>query len=467
MTKLSRYLGLLPMVVLGCADPVGLSNQGAAVITVRTLGGAQDSDGYRITIRTKQWVVRVQDTLRLNGLPAGPASIVLGNLAPNCFPSQTNPTVITIEPGKTSRAELTVSCPGSTGSLRVLINTLGIEPDTDGYVVHIDGVAPVSVGTVDTVAYSALPPGVHALQVENMKGNCDVVGPAEVQIAVDQEITARLDVHCGWLLVQTCCDPGFALQRVTADGQQRILVSRQVPYVDGAVFSPDGKKIAFNAYVGSLDSGSFEIFVMNRDGSGLLQLTQSPGVDWAPAWSPDGSKIVFVSIRAGDVFPVVHVMNADGSNVQALTLEAANETSPIWSPDGGTIFYVAIVNGNYDIWRMDPDGTNRHQLTPAVYHYDHPELSPDGSQIVFASHRGTNYELYLMSSAGVGEQQLTDFPGATNSWPRWSPGGGYIGFSRLYDWEHREGYLMKRDGSQVTQLNLPQPWVHIMDWQPR
>jgi Tol biopolymer transport system component len=161
-------------------------------------------------------------------------------------------------------------------------------------------------------------------------------------------------------------------------------------------------------------------------------------------------------------------MNEDGSGVQSLTTFESNESSPQWSPDGQSIFFSGIDTGFYAIWRMNADGTNRQPLSSSTHHHELPALSPDGNQIAFSTDSTGNYEVFLMSSTGGAEQQVTDFPGGSNGWPRWSPGGEYIAFSRQsFDGMTRQAYVMKRDGSQVTLLNLPHPWVHIMDWQPR
>ena len=74
------------------------------------------------------------------------------------------------------------------------------------------------------------------------------------------------------------------------------------------VYSPDGRKIAF----GSSRSGDFEIYVMNADGSDVVRLTQSSGLDVRPAWSPDGKRIAFTSNRDGNYD--IYIVNADGSD---------------------------------------------------------------------------------------------------------------------------------------------------------
>ena len=100
------------------------------------------------------------------------------------------------------------------------------------------------------------------------------------------------------------------------------------------VWSPDGSRIAFDR---SRD-GDFDIYVMNADGSGLVQLTHESGIDARPAWSRDGRSITFHSNRARPVtasatdtiFLDVYVMAADGSNVRRLTANAYFDGHPAW-----------------------------------------------------------------------------------------------------------------------------------------
>jgi dipeptidyl aminopeptidase/acylaminoacyl peptidase len=122
-------------------------------------------------------------------------------------------------------------------------------------------------------------------------------------------------------------------------------------------WSPDGSKIAFV----SNRSGAFNIWVMNADGSEPTQLTNQSGADAEPAWSPDGSKIVFSSQRdsaSGEIY----VMNADGSSPTRLTQNTAIDRTPAWSPDSSQIVFRSSINGN-GLYLMNADGSNLTRLT--------------------------------------------------------------------------------------------------------
>ena len=110
---------------------------------------------------------------------------------------------------------------------------------------------------------------------------------------------------------------------------------------------------------------------MNADGSGLRRLTRNPASDSAPAWSPDGRKIAFVSNRDGTY--EVYVMNADGSEQHALAARtvggrgpyigevAAPDDAPAWSPDGRKIAFVSDRDGTYEVYLMNADGSRQQQ----------------------------------------------------------------------------------------------------------
>lgn len=162
-----------------------------------------------------------------------------------------------------------------------------------------------------------------------------------------------------------------------------------------------------------------------------------------PAWSPDGTKIVFESTRDGpdaDIF----VMNADGTSVVQLTDNDVGESTPSFTPDGRFVIYTSEQDGNPDIFRMSVDGTGKLNLTKHPGADGHPRVSPDGRRIFFNSNRtsdpasfarGTmerdqNHEIFSMTLDGGDVRQVTDLPD-WDTYPAISPDGRELLWRRI------------------------------------
>jgi len=170
-------------------------------------------------------------------------------------------------------------------------------------------------------------------------------------------------------------------------------------------WSPDGTKIAF----WSPHQESTAIFTMNPDGSGLKQITPTDEISgYDPAWSPDGTKIAFERQRerAAGVYNNIWVMNAsDGTGQVNLTSNAPGifAFAPAWSPDGTKIaFSNDTVLGDTEIYTMNPSGSSRTALTntPTVAEYV-SAWSPDGTQILFEA-----YDIEQTSLTGIWKMRI-------------------------------------------------------------
>lgn len=201
---------------------------------------------------------------------------------------------------------------------------------------------------------------------------------------------------------------------------------------------PDPSK----GYVWALDR--YDIYTVNRDGSGLKRLTHYDVYTAEGVLSPDGKKIVFTSLKDGDL--EVYTMNADGTNVKRLTFTPGYDGGAWWSPDGKQIVYRAnhptdsaelrnyrdlldqrlVRPAKVELYLMNADGSNQRQITHLGGANFGPSWTPDGKRIIFASNyknpRSGNFDLYLVNPDGSGLEQLT-FDEAFDGFPMFSPDG--------------------------------------------
>ena len=140
-----------------------------------------------------------------------------------------------------------------------------------------------------------------------------------------------------WIVFSSDRDGNLELYRIRPDGTgESRLTFTPTLHEDNPNLSPDGLRIAFDACQSASfpcpgTTPNYEIFSANSDGSGLLRLTNVPGIDWNPAWSPDGTQIAFRSDRTG--FTQIWKMDADGSNPTQLTFERfEGGVDPDWQP---------------------------------------------------------------------------------------------------------------------------------------
>jgi TolB protein len=190
-------------------------------------------------------------------------------------------------------------------------------------------------------------------------------------------------------------DP-FDLYTVKADGSDLRRLTNYGTYTAEGILSPDGRRIVFT----SLKEGDLDIYTMNVDGSDVRRLTTTPGYDGGPWWSPDGSRIVYRAHHPAD--------SADLTQYRALLADRV------------------VRPGRMELWVMNADGSDQRQITRLGGANFGPTWTPDGRRILFSSNyrnpRSRNFDLYLVDVDGSNLEQVTtneEFDG----FPMFSPDG--------------------------------------------
>lgn len=249
------------------------------------------------------------------------------------------------------------------------------------------------------------------------------------------------------------------------DGRNLRMVSTGRGRTTCSYFFPSGDRILFSSTHAISDSCppppdyslgyvwalyDYDIYTARPDGSDLQRLTNSPGYDAEATFSTDGKKIVFTSMRDGDLD--IYSMDADGGNVRRLTDAPGYDGGPFFSADGTKIVYRAfhptdstqladyrkllakhlVRPGKLDIWVMNADGSDKHRVTDKPGASFAPYFLPNGQQIIFSSNmhdpEGRNFDLYLVNVDGSGLERVTSSP-EFDGFPMFSPDGRELVFA--------------------------------------
>lgn len=249
-----------------------------------------------------------------------------------------------------------------------------------------------------------------------------------------------------------------------------------------AAYSPDGRQVAFVRGLGAPDEGVGEGTPTSVAPAGALQVYIAPVNDLAnarpvtqaqgtaierPVWTPDGQQIVYSGNDDGDFD--IYVINADGSGGLQLTSNDTDDTDPVVSPDGTRVIYASDVStpGSPEIFSVPIAGGEPTQLTDASGSSRAPAFSPDGQRIAFASDRNGDSDIWIMDANGQRPFLVTiDDGDAEDRSPVWTPDGRWIAFISNRDGAVFQVYMITLDGAALVQVTDGEDNVQSISMQP-
>lgn len=199
-----------------------------------------------------------------------------------------------------------------------------------------------------------------------------------------------------------------------AQSKVTVPISRRKGLNMAPAWAADGKTMVITL---STD-GNPDLYLMDRDGTIIEQLTKNEGINVSPSWSPDGRQLAFVSDRSGS--PQIYIMDIKTKSVKRLTYLGNYNTTPAWSPKGDLIAYSGHYENRYHLFVIPPEGGRPTRLTKLWGDHESPSWSPDGRQIVFSRNRDGEQKICAIFKNGAGFRVLFDWDG-NESMPQWSP----------------------------------------------
>jgi Tol biopolymer transport system component len=410
---------------------------GSVVVLSSTTGSFPDPDGYRTTIdQTAERTIPANGVASVSPLAPGEHAVTLDRVAANCQVQGNATATAHISAGQTDTVTFSIACPTpppiafvSSGEIHLANpDGSGLKKVTPGEVnLREPGWSPDGTRIAFSNYVNLEPSEYYELWVMNSDGSGRTRlmssatklydyhwSPDGSRIAFAKQ---ALEVIPAGLPDGSCSGLCYVSQVwvMAADGSNPKLLALGA----GISWSPDGGRIAFQ---------NVQLYVMDVEGSGLARITNFPNGASGAAWSPDGGRIAFLADPAGvppQGTPLSHdifLINPDGTDLVNLTRGRGDHDIPRWSPDGTRIAFggpagVDPLSGEIGVINRDGSGETNLTRSPA-FDFD-PHWSADGRQILFSSTpeylSGSN-EAYVMSSDGQNVTNVSNGPAADLDW---------------------------------------------------
>ena len=335
------------------------------------------------------------------------------------------------------------------GTVEVQVVTTGGDDNPPDFTATVQGSGSRSVNPDQTAAFNNLEPGVYQVQITDIAEHCTMTSenPQSVEITGSETASVNFEINCIGILRNKIVYASFEngvinLYKSDPSGENRVqLTDFGIGSYWKTAVSPDGTKILFVSEGSGFTTS--QIWVVDADGENLENLTNNTQrFHEFPSWSPDGSQIAYHSYTntsIGDIY----IMNADGSGKTNITNSPTGEWWPDWSPDGTTIaFHVFINNQPVTIETINADGSGRSVLfEDDEVSFLNPSWSPDGSKIAFRSNLESrvSWEICVANADGSNIECLTNFAvrGVEHRFPTWSPDGKPSCFRLEQRWKYQ------------------------------
>ncbi|HWT70785.1 MAG TPA: Tol-Pal system beta propeller repeat protein TolB [Oxalicibacterium sp.] len=249
----------------------------------------------------------------------------------------------------------------------------------------------------------------------------------------------------------------YRLEIADSDGEGVQVALRSNEPIISPSWSPDGTKVAYVSF----ENRKPVVYVQDLVTRKRTVVANFKGSNSAPAWSPDGSKLAVALSRSGST--QIYLVNADGSGLRRLSNSAGIDTEPQFSADGQSIYFTSDRSGGPQIYKMSASGGDARRVTFNGPYNISPRISPDGKYLAYISQRSGKFQLYLLDLGNGQEMRLSDT--ARDESPSFSPNSRYILYATS-DGGRGNLAVVSVDGSVRQKLSLQAGDIQEPKWGP-